>query len=187
MSSRFHFKSTPLSGVWVAERKMFEDNRGVFGRLFCSKEFREVGLDKPIVQINHSITRIKGSVRGLHFQCPPHAETKIISCLKGEIFDVAVDLRHGSKTFLAWHGEILSAENQRSMFIPEGFAHGFQALTDNCEMVYLHSEFYVQESESGISVEDKRIAIKWPLPVSGLSERDRKYVGVTADFKGIAL
>ena len=187
MSSRFNFIPTVLSGVWIAEREMFEDNRGALGRIFCAEEFSKIGLEKPIVQVNYSLTRTKGNVRGLHFQYPPHTETKIVSCLKGKILDVAVDLRHGSKTFLLWHGEILSSENRRSMFIPEGFAHGFQALTDNCEMVYFHSGFYVPESESGINVEDKRIAIDWPLPVSGLSERDRNLIFLTDDFQGIVL
>src|SRR3989338_10314825 len=156
MSDRFVFGQAPLSGVWIAQRNVFQDTRGVFERLFCAEEFRKIGLTKPVVQINHSITPAKGTVRGLHFQHPPHAETKIITCLKGEVFDVAVDLRQGSKTFLTWYGQRLSAENQKSIIIPEGCAHGFQTLTDHCELVYFHTAFYVPEAEAGFNVGDKR-------------------------------
>lgn len=187
MNNRFTFIQTPLSGVWLVERKIFEDGRGIFSRLFCANEFQEFGIKKPIVQINHSITRKQGTVRGLHFQHPPHAEAKIITCLKGEVFDVAVDLRQGSKTFLSWHGEKLSAQNQKSIIIPEGFAHGFQALTDYCELIYLHTAFYNPETESGFNVEDKRIHIHWPLPVSDLSERDRSHVFVNNAYRGMTL
>ncbi len=187
MSDRFSFTQTTLSGVWLAERKILEDNRGTFGRLFCADEFRKIGFNKPIVQINHSITKTKGTVRGLHFQLPPHAETKVVTCFKGEVFDIAVDLRKGSKTFLSWHGEKLSAENQKSMIIPEGFAHGFQTLTENCELVYFHTEFYVPKVEGGFNVEDKRISIHWPLPISGLSDRDRSHAFVTDNYDGITL
>jgi dTDP-4-dehydrorhamnose 3,5-epimerase len=186
MSGRFSFTQTSLSGLWVAQREVFEDSRGVFSKLFCADEFQKVGIDKPITQINHSITRLKGTVRGLHFQHPPHVETKIVSCLKGEIFDVAVDLRNGSKTFLSWQGERLSAKNQRSLIIPEGFAHGFQALTSDCELVYLHTGFYVPEADGGLNVEDKRIGIAWPLPISGLSERDKTHAFVSDDYDGIS-
>lgn len=187
MSERFVFTQTPLSEVWIAERKVLEDNRGAFSRLFCADEFREIGFDKPIVQINHSITRKKGTVRGLHFQHPPHAEAKIVSCFKGEVFDIAVDLRHGSRTFLSWHGERLSGENQKSIIIPEGFAHGFQTLTDHCEMVYLHTAFYAPAAEGRFNVEDKRIAINWPLPISDLSERDSVHAFVADNYEGITL
>ena len=116
MSERFDFISTPLAGLTVIQRKPMEDERGFFERLFCAEELREAGLHKPIVQINRSLTRRDGTVRGMHFQYPPHAETKIVSCLRGEIFDVAVDIRAGSPTFLRWHGEVLSAENDRRVF-----------------------------------------------------------------------
>ena len=187
MSSRFLFTPTPLSGMWIAERKILEDGRGAFSRMFCADEFREIGLNRPIVQINHSVTRMKGTVRGLHFQHPPHAETKIVSCLQGEVFDVAVDLRQGSKTFLSWHGEKLSAENRKSIIIPEGFAHGFQALTDHCELVYLHTEFYAPEVETGFNVKDKRLGIDWPLPISDLSERDKNHAFIKDDYAGVLL
>ncbi len=187
MSDRFAFGQAPLSGVWIAQRNVFKDARGAFERLFCAEEFRKAGLAKPIVQINHSITPTKGTVKGLHFQHPPHAETKVITCLKGEVFDVVVDLRQGSKTFLSWYGQTLSAENEKSIIIPEGCAHGFQALTDHCELVYFHTAFYVPEAEAGFNVEDKRIGIIWPLPASGLSQRDRSQGFVPESYNGIIL
>jgi dTDP-4-dehydrorhamnose 3,5-epimerase len=187
MNGRFSFSPTTLPGVLLAERKVQEDVRGAFGRLFCAEEFRKAGMARPVVQINYSTTRVKGTVRGLHFQYPPHAETRVVSCLKGEVFDVAVDLRHGTSTFLSWHGEKLSAANRRSLIIPEGFAHGFQTLTDDCELVYFHTGFYVPEAEGGLNVMDKRMGIDWPLPVSVLSERDRGHVFVKDDYDGVSL
>ena len=124
---RFDFIPTPLSHLKLVQRKTIEDHRGFLSRFYCADEFRMAGITKPIAQINHALTRKKGAVRGLHFQHPPHAETKLVSCLKGEIWDVAVDIRSGSPTFLQWHGEILSEANRKSMLIPEGYAHGFQA------------------------------------------------------------
>ena len=128
-TSRFEFHPTHLDGLFVVQRKSVHDHRGSFSRFYCSEEFRIAGLQETIVQINHTTTRKKGALRGLHFQYPPHAEAKFVSCIQGEIFDVAVDLRKGSPTFLRWHAEILSARNSKSMLIPAGFAHGFQTLT----------------------------------------------------------
>lgn len=187
MSKRFIFKQTSISGLWAAERKAFADDRGIFARVFCANEFKEIGMDKGVVQVNYSLTRDKGTTRGLHFQNPPHAETKMISCLKGEVFDVAVDLRKGSSTFLSWHAEYLSAKNQNCIIIPEGFAHGFQALTDDCELIYLHTNFYVPQAEAGLDVKDKRIGIDWPLPVAGLSERDKGYKPIENGYCGVLL
>ncbi len=184
---RFDVHATPLSGLVVIERKPIEDDRGFFCRYYCSEEFREAGLRKPIVQINHTLTRKKGSMRGLHFQYPPHEEAKIVSCLKGEIFDVAVDLRKGSPTFLRWHGEKLSASNRKSLLIPEGFAHGFQTMTADCELIYLHTASYAPDAEGGLNVLDPCLAIDWPLGIAGLSERDRMRPMLAADFDGIAL
>jgi len=187
MAERFIFSKTQLPRVWIAERKYFEDDRGSFGRLFCANEFKEIGLKKQIVQINHSITKKKGTVRGLHYQHPPHADLKIVSCLNGEIFDVAVDLRYGSKTFLSWHGERLSSENKKSLVIPEGFAHGFQALSNDCEMIYLHTEFYNKESEGGFNVNDKKITIDWPLKIGNLSEKDKKLPFIGDEYMGLSI
>ena len=187
ISSRFEFALTPLSGLTVVQRKPIEDDRGFFCRFYCAEEFGEAGFRKPIAQINHTFTWMKGAVRGLHFQYPPHAEAKVVSCLKGEVFDVAVDLRKGSPTFLGWHGEILSAVNQKTLLIPEGFAHGFQTLTEDCELLYLHSESYRPEAEGALNVADPRLAIKWLLRISEISDRDHKHPMLTVDFEGIAL
>ena len=187
MIKRFSFSSTPISGLWIAERNALKDSRGSFSRLFCADEFSILGLNKSIIQINHSINKKKGTVRGLHYQYPPHSETKIVMCMKGEIFDVAVDLRYGSETFLIWHGEILSAVNQKSMIIPEGFAHGFQTLADDCELIYLHTGRYIPESEGGLHVLDPRIRITWPLPIDSMSDRDMHHPFLNLGFSGIRL
>lgn len=186
-AARFAFHATPLSGLVVVERMPIEDDRGFFCRFYCSEEFHEAALRKPIVQINHTLTRKRGSIRGLHFQHPPHAETKIVSCLQGEIFDVAVDLRKGSPTFLRWHGEKLSGSNRKSLLVPEGFAHGFQTLTGDCELLYLHTAAYARDAEGGLDALDPRLAIDWPLGIAELSDRDRAHPRLAADFDGIAL
>lgn len=185
--SRFDFIPTPLAGLMRVQRKVIADERGFLSRFYCAEAFRAAGFDKPIAQINHTLTRAKGAVRGLHFQYPPYAETKVVSCLHGEIFDVAVDLRRGSPTFLHWYGTVLSAENRCSLLIPEGFAHGFQTLTEDCELIYLHGESYHPESEGALNVTDPRLGIGWRLPVTDLSARDRNHTFIEPDFAGVAL
>lgn len=185
--SRFDFIPTPLTGLMLVQRKAIEDHRGFLSRFYCAEEFRAAGIDKPVAQINHTLTRQRGAVRGLHFQHPPHAETKVVSCLKGEILDVAVDLRRDSPTFLHWHGEILSAANRKSLLIPEGYAHGFQTLAEDCELIYLHTSPYHPESEGALNVADPRLNIAWPLPVNDLSERDRNHPFISQNFQGIIL
>ncbi|MFZ3115593.1 MAG: dTDP-4-dehydrorhamnose 3,5-epimerase [Syntrophales bacterium] len=184
-NNRFNFHPTPLDGVWVVQRRSVEDPRGFFCRFFCAEEFQAIGFKKPIAQINHTLTVKKGAIRGLHFQYPPYSEGKVVSCLRGEVYDVAVDIRKGSPTFLQWHGEILSAANQRSLLIPEGFAHGFQALTENCELLYLHSEVFCPQTEGAFHVADPRIGIVWPVTITELSERDRNHSFIDFDFKGM--
>lgn len=184
-TSRFEFTPTPLAGLTLVQRKAADDARGFFSRFFCDMEFRTAGLQKPIAQINHTLTRKMGAVRGMHFQHPPHAETKIVNCLRGEIFDVAVDLRRGSPTFLRWHAEILSAENHRSLLIPEGFAHGFQTLTNDCELIYLHTAAFRPEAEGALNAADPRLAIVWPLPIDELSGRDKAHPFIGADYGGV--
>ncbi len=186
-NKRFDFHPTPLEGLWVVQRKPVEDQRGFFCRFFCAEEFQAAGLKKPIAQINHTYTVKKGAVRGLHFQYPPCSEGKIVSCLRGEIYDVAVDIRRGSPTFLRWHGEILSAVNQRSLLIAEGFAHGFQTLTEDCELFYLHSEAYHPQAEGALHVADPGIGIVWPIAMTELSERDRSHPFIDLDFEGLSL
>lgn len=184
---RFDFIPTPLAGLILVQRKAIEDHRGFLSRFYCAEEFRAAGITKPVAQINHTLTRKKGAVRGLHFQHPPHAEAKLVSCLKGEILDVAVDLRRDSPTFLHWHGEILSAANRKSLLIPEGYAHGFQALTEDCELIYLHTAAYHPEAEGALNVAEPKLNITWPLPIDDLSDRDRSHPFIKADFQGIVL
>lgn len=185
--ARFDIIPTPLTGLTLLRHNAIEDHRGFFSRFFCADEFFEAGLKKPIAQINHTLTKNKGAVRGLHFQYPPHEEVKIVSCIHGEIFDVAVDLRRSSPTYLHWHGVILSASNRQSLLIPEGYAHGFQTLTEDCELIYLHTASYAPESEGALNVLDSTLGISWPLAVSELSERDRNHKLIEQDFQGIAL
>ena len=186
MASCLDFLSTPIVGLFTIQRRPFEDERGSFTRLFCAEELREIGLTKPVVQINYSINRQKGLVRGLHFQHSPFAESKIVSCLKGKVLDVAVDLRQGSETFLHWHGEVLSEKNCKAFFIPEGFAHGFQTLEDESDLLYLHTELYSHENEGAINALDPRLNIDWPIPIIGLSQRDKSHPFVDDNFSGMS-
>jgi len=183
--ARFSFQLTPLAGLLAVERQQAEDARGFFSRFYCAEEFAEAGFDRPVAQMNHTLTRRSGAVRGLHFQHAPHAEDKLVSCLRGKVFDVAVDLRHGSPTLLAWHGEILSADNARSLLIPRGFAHGFQTLEDDCELIYLHSAAYAAGSEGALNALDPRVGIDWPLALTDISERDRAHPHIAANYDGI--
>jgi dTDP-4-dehydrorhamnose 3,5-epimerase len=184
MKSLFDIQATPLPDLKVLVRKPLSDSRGYLERMFCLEELRGILTSRCIVQGNHTLTSNKGTVRGMHFQRAPHAEMKLVSCLRGSVFDVAVDLRKGSPTFLRWHAEILSAENHRTLVIPEGFAHGFQAMTDNCEMLYLHTASYVQDAEGGLNPRDSRLAIAWPLPITEMSPRDAEHAPIDADFEG---
>ncbi len=186
--ARFYFFDTPLVGLKVIQRKPIEDTRGFLSRFYCAEEFSNYGFNKPVCQINHTLTRKKGAVRGLHYQQPPYAEVKLVSCLKGEVFDVAVDLRKNSPTFLHWYGEVLSEKNQRSLLIPEGFAHGFQTLTEDCELIYLHTAPFNKEAEAALNVNDNSINISWLLEITELSERDRSHPMIKKiDFEGIAV
>ena len=184
--ARFVLTATPIAGLTAVQRTWIEDERGFLSRLYCRDALAAIGFTDPIAQINQTLTRAKGTVRGLHFQQPPHAEDKLVSCLRGEVFDVAVDLRAGSPTFLSWHAERLSGENGLGLFIPRGFAHGFQALSDDCELLYLHTAAYAPEAEAGLNALDPRLAIDWPLPVTEMSARDRSHPFVDDDFAGIA-
>jgi dTDP-4-dehydrorhamnose 3,5-epimerase len=184
MSTRFDILATSFAGLRVLQRKPVGDSRGYLERLFCNDELQALAPGKPIVQINRTVTAGRGTVRGMHYQRPPHAETKFVSCLRGEVFDVALDLRHDSPTFLRWHAEVLSADNHKTLVIPEGFAHGFQTLTDDCEMLYLHTAAYQPRAEGGLHAQDPRLAIKWPLGVAVLSERDAAHAMLINDSIG---
>ncbi|WP_207515594.1 dTDP-4-dehydrorhamnose 3,5-epimerase [Longitalea luteola] len=179
------FTPTSLAGSFVVELEPFSDDRGWFARFYCEKEFEQMGHIKKWVQLNHSTTYKKGSIRGMHYQLPPFREIKMVRCIAGAVFDVIVDIRKDSATFLQWFGTELSAANKRMLYIPEGFAHGFQCLTDNCELIYHHSEFYTPNAEGGIRYDDPMVKINWPLPAGVLSARDAGHPYLTDDFKGI--
>lgn len=175
----------PLAGLKLITRHRLGDSRGSFSRLFCAEELAPAGWTKSIAQINHTVTPKIGTVRGMHFQPPPYSEMKLVTCLRGEVYDVAVDLRQGSATFLSWHGEILSADNSRAMLIPKGLAHGFQALTDDVELLYFHSAPYAAGFEGGVQPIDPQLGITWPMPIAMLSERDSAHSLLTESFTGI--
>ncbi len=178
--------ATPIAGVVVVDTHRTEDARGAFARLFCETELAEVISTRRIVQINQSTTALPGAVRGMHYQRTPHAEMKLVRCLRGRVWDVAVDLRAGSPTFLQWHAEELSPGNARMLVVPEGCAHGFQALEAGSELLYLHTAPYRAEAEGGVAALDARLTIAWPLPVVGLSARDAAHPPLAADFEGLA-
>lgn len=183
--SRFELSKTPLAGLKIVTRRMMGDHRGFLARLFCMSELGAAGWDKPVVQINHSYTAGCGTVRGLHLQMPPHGEMKLVSCLRGEVWDVAVDVRQGSSTFLKWHGVRLSRENGRALLIPEGFAHGFQTLTNDVELLYCHSASYMPLAERGFNPLDPLLHISWPLEITRMSDRDQAHAMISEAFKGV--
>ncbi len=176
---------TPIPDLMVVESTRYADDRGDFARLFCECELAELINLRRIVQINHSRTTMVGAVRGMHYQQPPHAEMKLVRCLRGRVWDVAIDLRHGSPTFLGWHAEELTPVNTRMMVIPEGFAHGFQVLEPESELLYLHTGFYTPAAERGLRLDDPRLGIVWPLEVTDLSQRDSNHPLIDTEFKGI--
>jgi dTDP-4-dehydrorhamnose 3,5-epimerase len=187
MTQRFDLLLTPLPDLHVLLRKPLGDARGYLQRLFCADELASFGWSQAVAQINHTFTARKGSVRGLHLQVPPHAEMKLITCLRGEVWDVAVDLRSGSPTFLQWHAEFLSADNRRSYLIPPGFAHGFQTLSDEVDMMYCHSQSYAPASELSVNPFDARINIRWPLAVADISDKDSNSSMLNKDFQGVGV
>lgn len=177
----------PLEQGALVDAQPFRDHRGLFARLFCQNELASVLGSRQIVQINLSRTLETGAVRGLHFQRAPHAEMKLVRCLRGRVFDVVLDLRPDSPTYLRWHAEELSGDNLKMMVVPEGCAHGFQVLEPASELLYLHTAFYTPDAEGGVRYDDPRLGIEWPLPVTDLSERDRSYPLISSDFTGIRL
>jgi dTDP-4-dehydrorhamnose 3,5-epimerase len=178
---------TPITDLVVAESKSFKDERGAFSRLFCEQELSSFIGHRKIVQINHSCTAAEGAVRGLHFQHAPHAEMKLVRCLKGKVWDVAVDLRPHSPSYKRWYAQELSPLNAYMMAIPEGFAHGFQVLEPGSELLYLHTAFYKPESEGGVRHDDPALGITWPLLVTDISARDSSHAYIDASFRGIVL
>jgi dTDP-4-dehydrorhamnose 3,5-epimerase len=185
--TRFQLLDTPIAGLKIVERNRLSDDRGFLCRMFCSDELQAAGWSKPIAQINQTLTRGDGAVRGMHFQFPPHAEMKLVNCVRGEVWDVAVDLRKGSPTFLKWLGVQLSPENGRALLIPEGFAHGFQSLAPDSELIYFHTAAYHPASEGALHVNEPRVAIEWPRPITELSSRDQAHPMLSPSFQGIVL
>ncbi len=181
------FKPTPFSGCFEVLINPIADHRGWFGRTFCKKEFAQIGHTKEWVQMNHTYTKKIASIRGMHFQYPPFSETKLVRCIRGKVFDVVIDLRENSKTFLQWYSIELSKEKANMLYIPEGFAHGFQTMTRSCELLYNHSSYYEPGSEAGIRYDDPLIGIAWPLPPENISERDLKHPYIQNNFNGISL
>lgn len=181
------FEKTSLRDAYTITLETISDKRGKFTRLFDQKELAMAGFKKKIVQVNYTFSKKSGTLRGLHLQTEPYAETKIVSCIKGKVFDVIVDLRQNSPTFLKWHGEILSDKNHKMIYIPEGFAHGLQALTKNCGMLYFHSNFYQKTHEKGIRYNDPLIGIKWKLKVTEISDKDKNNPYLKKSFRGFKI
>lgn len=181
------FNPLPLQGAFTIDVQPFEDERGFFTRTFCEKEFSAYNLVQHFVQANHSGTKGKGVIRGMHFQYAPYCEVKLVKCVHGEIFDIIVDVRKDSPTFLQWYGAELTASNKRMMYVPAGFAHGFQSLTEYSEITYMVSAFYNKESEGGVKYDDPAVKINWPLPVSLVSEKDLKIPGIGSTFQGVVI
>jgi dTDP-4-dehydrorhamnose 3,5-epimerase len=179
--------STPFENLFIAQSKAFIDERGSFTRLFCERELVPLIGNRRIVQANYSSTQAVGAVRGLHFQRAPHAEMKLVRCLKGKIWDVVVDLRPNSSSYMRWHCQELTPENGCMMVIPEGFAHGFQTLEAASELLYLHTTSYSPEAEGGLRHDDPELCISWPLNVTDLSKRDSSHPYIDSSFTGIAL
>lgn len=178
---------TPLGDLKVVQSAPYDDPRGTFVRLFCAREISLLMGQRQIAQINHSKTTSVGAVRGLHYQRPPHAEMKMIYCLRGRVWDVAVDLRAGSPTFLQWYAQELTPESAKLVVIPEGFAHGFQTLEPDSELLYLHTDFYTPLSEAGVRHDDPRLKIDWPIQPRDLSPRDLAHPLLETNFTGVEL
>jgi dTDP-4-dehydrorhamnose 3,5-epimerase len=174
------FTELPLTGAFRIDLERRQDDRGFFARMFCAREFAAARLPTAWVQMNDSFSARAGTLRGLHFQRPPMAEAKLVRCLKGAVFDVIVDLRRGSATFGRWTSLHLDEENRAMIFIPPGFAHGFQTLRPDTELLYLHSEFHSPGHEGGLAHDDPALAVPWPLPVTGLSPRDAAFPALDA-------
>lgn len=182
-----HISATDIPGVLLLSSERIGDARGSFARLFCSDELAAPLGNRHIAQINHSFSAERGTLRGMHYQLPPAAEMKIVRCLAGSIWDVVLDLRTSSPTFLQWRAFELDARKDQALLIPEGCAHGFQTLSDDVQLLYLHSAPYARELERGIRFNDPRIAIQWPLTPGNISQRDLLHPLLTSDFPGIEL
>ncbi|SCY87124.1 dTDP-4-dehydrorhamnose 3,5-epimerase [Desulfoluna spongiiphila] len=174
-----------LAGAYIIQPEPHGDKRGKFARLVCMDELKKIGHSKEITQVNYSLTRKKGTVRGMHFQYAPAKEIKMVKCSRGAVFDVIVDLRKDSPTLLQWHGTVLSAQNMKMMYVPEGFAHGFQTLEDDCELLYFHTEYYSPEHEGAFRYDDPLMGIDWPEEITEISQRDNLHPLLQEGFRGI--
>ncbi|PLX66993.1 MAG: dTDP-4-dehydrorhamnose 3,5-epimerase [Denitrovibrio sp.] len=183
MGNKLNIKKLPLLDSFLITPNSFKDDRGFFARVYCTEELSSI-TDKPFLQVNQSLSYKKGTVRGMHFQHPPHSEIKIVKCISGSIFDVIIDIRKNSPTFLQWHGEVLSRKNMNMLYVPEGFAHGFQALTDDCEILYFNSQLYAPESEGILNAKDPSIGIDWPDEITTISDKDSNAPYIT-NFNGL--
>lgn len=180
-------KTLPLDGLKIIENYVHNDERGTFERLFCASELNNVIGDRKIVQINKSMTAETGTIRGIHFQHLPHSEMKLIRCIKGRVWDVAIDLRKNSPTFMSWHGFELSSDNRKMVAIPEGFGHGFQSLESGSELIYLHTSYFAPNHEGGLRFNDPRLGITWPLKATKISKRDSEHPLIDDQFEGLNL
>ncbi len=174
------FTETPLPGAFVIDLEPVADERGFFARSWCAREFEQHGLNPRLVQCNISFNRKAGTLRGMHYQAPPHQEAKLVRCTRGSLYDVAVDLRPESPAYCRWYGVELSAENRKAFYIPEGMAHGFLTLKDDTEVFYQMSEWYHPESARGVRYDDPAFGIKWPIPVILISKRDMQHAELKA-------
>ncbi len=180
-------RPTPLAGLYEVRSTPAGDARGRFTRLFCERELAPIRPNLHFPQINLSETRRRGTLRGMHYQTPPAAEAKLIRCLRGRVFDVAVDVRAGSPTLLQWHAVELAEDDNNAVFIPEGFAHGFQTLTDDVHLLYMHTAPWTPACEAGLRYDDPRVAIAWPQSAMHVSERDHSYAPIDDAFQGVRL
>jgi len=178
---------TPLTGAYLIEHSPSFDHRGMFTRLYCKSALADIGFDREIRQINYSSTTRSHSIRGMHYRLPPYDEFKILKCIRGSIYDVIIDLRKNSPTFLQYFATELSADIHRMMFIPEGFAHGFQSLQPNTEVIYFHTNDYHPDFETGIHYKDPAINIPWPFAVTDISDMDLKRPFLHPSFNGISV
>lgn len=178
------FHSTPLDGAYLVELDYREDDRGFLARMFCEREFAAAGLEHRFVQINNSSSRRKGIMRGLHHQAAPHAEVKLMRAVRGTIFDVIVDVRPGSPSYGRWFGAELSDRNRTMLYAPRGVAHGFLSLTDDVEVIYMSSAFYAPGSELGVRFDDPGVGIRWPVPPTEVTQKDRSWPDLDLSLGG---
>ena len=187
MDNKLTIEPLKLKGAFLVRSSIFGDHRGQFSRWFCSKELKHILKKRVICQVNMSATEKEGTVRGLHYQLPPQCETKLVRCIRGKVWDTIIDIRSDLKTFLESISIELDEQDSTMLVIPEGMAHGFQSLQDNSQLLYMHTEFYSPESESGLNINDPALNLFWPRPITNMSERDKQFSNVPKGFTGLSL